>query len=107
MCQWKIAVPWHSICRSCISTFEGSGEEKLWACQWMEEMRQQKIRYNKLSLEEPLVVEFSIHLYRIQDAKYFNDGTAIKFWEIFYKIFDFMDDEAFILRFNTLKILEL
>ena len=83
--------------------FEGSGEEKLWACQWMEEMRQQKIKYNKLSLEEPLVVEFSIHLYRIQDAKYFNDGTAIKFWEIFYKIFDFMDDEAFILRFNTPK----
>ncbi|CAX42978.1 helicase, putative [Candida dubliniensis CD36] len=83
--------------------FEGSGEEKLWAFEWMKHLSQQKIIYNKRSLEEPVVKEFSIHLYRIQDSKYFNDGTAIKFWEIVYNILDFMDDEAFILRVNTPK----
>ncbi|EGW31591.1 uncharacterized protein SPAPADRAFT_51586 [Spathaspora passalidarum NRRL Y-27907] len=81
--------------------FEGSLEEKYWVEQWLNKLHHDNFRFTKATLQEPVVYEFSIHLYQIQNAKFYNDRNAIKFWNNFYRFVDFIDDESFILRFNT------
>ncbi|KAG7664856.1 SEN1 [[Candida] subhashii] len=83
--------------------FEGCTEEKRWVKQCFSRLLESKFQFNKLTLEEEVIHEFSIHFYRIQKSDFYNDRNAIIFWGNFYTILDFIDDESFILRFNTPK----
>ncbi|CAK9439061.1 uncharacterized protein LODBEIA_P32850 [Lodderomyces beijingensis] len=82
--------------------FESTGDQKLWAWQWVNELRQRReqVVYDGASLPESVVLEFSIHLYRIQDTAFFSDRMCIKFWDNLNVLLDFMDDAAFVNRLN-------
>ncbi|KAI5952748.1 SEN1 [Candida jiufengensis] len=81
--------------------FEGTADAKAWANQWINKLKQSQVLYDKVGLNESVILEFSKHLYRIQDAEYYNSRRAIRFWEVFNTIIDFIDDDAFVSRFNS------
>ncbi|KAL6452796.1 SEN1 Helicase SEN1 [Candida maltosa Xu316] len=83
--------------------FESQHSQAEWANKWLQDLQKRGVKYDTKTLQEPIVLEFSHHLYKIQDPKYFNENNAIKFWNAFYDIIDFVNDEAFILRMNTPK----
>ncbi|KAI3405053.2 SEN1 [Candida oxycetoniae] len=83
--------------------FEASGDQKLWAIQWVNELRQTRVFYNEKELSEAVILEFSVHLYRIEDPSFFNDRNAVKFWEVFNILVDFIDDKALVNKLNAPK----
>lgn len=87
--------------------FEGNSELQNWGRKWIESLKCNNVRYNKETLLELVVLEFSIQLYNVQDAKFFSVNFAKKFWDTFFDVIDFIDDESFILRLNTPKDINL
>ncbi|RLV91828.1 Helicase SEN1 [Spathaspora sp. JA1] len=81
--------------------FEGNPQQKQLVNTWLTNLRNNSYVLTKSTLEPTIIQEFTIHLYQIQNSKYYNDTRAILFWTNFNQLIDFIDDEAFILHFNT------
>lgn len=84
-------------------SFEGTSELKHFAERSIKGLQESAIIYNKRTLDIPVVEEFSIHLYKIQDAKYFSEHASVKFWSVLYNLLDLVDNEAFVDLMNTPK----
>ncbi|CCG25545.1 Sen1 helicase [Candida orthopsilosis Co 90-125] len=80
--------------------FEGIGDEKSWVTRWIMKLRHKQVVYDKVGLNEAVVQEFNIYLYKIQDPSFYTDKNAITFWQNFSHIVDFVNDDAFETRLN-------
>lgn len=80
--------------------FEGSSSEKTWAAASVRLCKDKNVVYSAEKLPQNVVDEFSVHLYRIQDPKYFSPEFCIAFWSFFLEIAPLLDKLAF-LKLNT------
>lgn len=80
--------------------FEGTEESRLWAIEWIHALNERQVKYTADELDNINVDEFSIHLYQIQDAKYFSNDACIKFWQNFLMIFGILENDAFLSKLN-------
>ncbi|CUM48614.1 uncharacterized protein AC631_04849 [Debaryomyces fabryi] len=80
--------------------FEGLDDSKKWADEWIDALKEQSTKYSSDKLDNIIVDEFSIHLYQIQDSKYFSNDTCIRFWQNFLKIYDLFENDAFLNKIN-------
>ena len=76
-------------------------DHKLWAQKWLQQLQQDQVVYSEASLSEAFILEFSVHLYRIEDPTFYSDHNAVKFWEAFNTVIDFIDNEALEKRLNA------
>ncbi|CUM67907.1 uncharacterized protein PRCAT00005618001 [Priceomyces carsonii] len=86
--------------------FEGTSEESNLAKNWIKTLKENGVIYNCKSFDQTVVDEFSIHLYRIQDAKFYSIEFCLKFWEIFLSVFELIENEAFLEKLNEPKDIE-
>lgn len=80
--------------------FEEKGQKRDWCADFLFKLRQKNITYNSSCISAPVVDEFSIHLYRIQDAKFFNNESCITFWKGFLQIVDLCEEDAIAGKLN-------
>ncbi|KAK6459252.1 DEAD-box type RNA helicase [Scheffersomyces xylosifermentans] len=99
--QYKPTPPNELLAGAIYFLFEGSASQKVWVNSWVQSLRTQNFMFTKETIEIPFIEEFSIHLYNIQDPKYFSSHASVKFWGILYNILDFIENRAFLERFNS------
>lgn len=80
--------------------FEGIDDSKKWAIEWTDALIERSTKYSSDELDNIIVDEFSIHLYQIQDAKYFTDDICIQFWQNFLRIYSLLENDAFLNKLN-------
>lgn len=80
--------------------FEGSASEKTWVQASWRLLRDQNVVFTAETLPQIVVDEFSVHLYRIQDPKYFTPDFCINFWSCFLELAPLLDKLA-LLKLNT------
>ncbi|KAK6461483.1 DEAD-box type RNA helicase [Scheffersomyces coipomensis] len=85
--------------------FEGTHQEKIWSSLWFKSLIDNKYTAKASSIDESLVQEFSIHLYRIEDPKFFTTPKALLFWNVIEQLLLVVDNNAFKV-FNTPRDLE-
>ncbi|KAK6202328.1 DEAD-box type RNA helicase [Scheffersomyces amazonensis] len=83
-------------------SFEGTHQGKSWANLWFKALITKKYLATNDMIEEFIVEEFCIHLYRIEDQKFYTKQNSILFWNVVEQLIEILDNEAF-KRFNTLR----
>ena len=81
--------------------FEGQTQQKLWAAQWLQYLKEKQYQLTATTVLPTLVDEFSVHLYRIQDANFFSPHASIDFWTVVHLLLELVDNEAFMNHFNV------
>lgn len=86
--------------------FEGTSAEVLYARDCMRTLQSAGFRFSESTIQPAVIDEFCIHFYRIQDAKFYTDEEASKFWQAFNAFLYFVDKQVFLKYFNLPKDLQ-
>ncbi|RLV87006.1 Helicase SEN1 [Meyerozyma sp. JA9] len=94
--------PSHLLSGTIFLALEGTELERKWAFQWLESLKSKECRiYTEDSLSRLVVEEFSKHLYKIQDAKYFTPEFCAQFWKLFSALIHILSPSSLLLEWNT------
>lgn len=77
--------------------FEGTPEQRY----WVELIVKKTPKFTMDTITPCFASEFSVHLYRIQDSKYYNDTAAIRFWTNTRIFLDLADNDVFVKALNA------
>lgn len=94
--------PSHLLSGTIFLALEGTELEQKWAFEWLESLKTKECRiYTEDLLSRLVVGEFSKHLYKIQDAKYFTPKFCVQFWMLCLALIPILSPSSLLLEWNT------
>lgn len=98
----KLQFPTQLLAGAIYCCMEGGDLEKQWAHEWLSTLHHQENRiYTEDLLSRLVADEFSTHLYKIQDAKYFTPDLCIRFWTMFLSLFSIISTSCLMVNLNS------
>ena len=72
-----------------------------WALEWISSLKAKKKSFDAHSLEQFVINEYALHLYRIQDAKFFTKERCIQFWHNTLEVLSVLQNDAIVEKLNV------